>query len=245
MHMNGPADGAPTKLPVTLMDVLAAHQLKESLLTALLNRERNGGDAYVPVSLIQAAVSGLANQATNWLVAGHSPQRMGSAHPSIAPYGTPYPTADGSSIVFAVGTDHQFATLCDVLNRSDLSDHPDSSTNARRVEHREALDDILEARIAEFEADALLATLHERTVPAGMVRDVSTVLGQPTSEAMILSLEGGLKGLRQTAFPHPDGEYSSLASPPHYAEYTTTALRDHLDLSADHIDALGRDDVFA
>jgi hypothetical protein len=78
-----------------------------------------------------------------------------------------------------------------------------------------------------------------------MVRDVPTVLDQPTSEVMILSLEGGPKGLRQTVFPHPDGGYSSLASPPHYAEHMTTALRDHLDLSADHIDALERDDVFA
>ena len=119
--MNGPADGAPTKLPVALMDVLAAHQLKEGLLVALLQRERVSDGAYVPVSLIQAAVSGLANQATNWFVAGHSPQRIGSAHPNIAPYGTPYPTADGSSVILAVGTDHQFAALCDILDRPDLS----------------------------------------------------------------------------------------------------------------------------
>lgn len=243
MHMNGPADGAPTKLPVALMDVLAAHQLKEGLLVALLNRERGGGGTYVPVSLVQAAVSGLANQATNWLVAGHSPQRMGSAHPNIAPYGTPYPTADGPPIVLAVGTNRQFAALCDVLDRPDLSDHPDFSTNARRVEHREALDALLDARIAEFEADALLATLHERTVPAGMVRDVPTVFGRPIGKAMILSPEDGPEGLRQTAFPHPDGERSSLAPPPHYAEHTTAALRDHLDLSPHRIDALVKENV--
>jgi crotonobetainyl-CoA:carnitine CoA-transferase CaiB-like acyl-CoA transferase len=243
MHMNGPADGAPTKLPVALMDVLAAHQLKEGLLVALLNRERDGGGAYVPVSLVQAAVSGLANQATNWLVAGHSPQRMGSAHPNIAPYGTPYSTADDQSIVLAVGTDRQFAALCSVLDRPDLPDHPDFSTNARRVEHREALNEALRARIAEFEADALLATLHERTVPAGMVRDVPAVFDQPTGEAMILSPEDGPKGLRQTTFPHPDDGAPFLAPPPHYAEHTTAVLRDHLGLSADRIDALVKDDV--
>jgi Predicted acyl-CoA transferases/carnitine dehydratase len=96
MHMNGTADGPPTKLPVALVDVLAAHQLKEGLLAALLRREQGGG-AYVPVSLLQSAVSGLANQVTNWLVAGHRPQRMGSAHPNIAPYGTSFPTASRSS----------------------------------------------------------------------------------------------------------------------------------------------------
>jgi len=243
MHMNGPADGKPTKLPVALMDVLAAHQLKEGLLVALLQRERGGDGVYVPVSLLQSAVSGLANQATNWLVAGHCPQRMGSAHPNIAPYGTPYPTADGPHIVLAVGTDRQFAALCDVLDRPDLSDHPDFSTNARRVEHREALDATLEARITEFEADALLATLHEHTVPAGMVRDVPAVFDQPTGEAMILSPEDGPGGLRQTAFPHLDGDRPPFAPPPHYAEHTTAVLRDHLDLSLHRIDALVKEHV--
>jgi crotonobetainyl-CoA:carnitine CoA-transferase CaiB-like acyl-CoA transferase len=245
MHMNGPADGAPTKLPVALMDVLAAHQLKEGLLVALLNRERGGGGACVPVSLVQSAVSGLANQATNWLVAGHSPQRMGSAHPNIAPYGTPHLTADDQSIVLAVGTDRQFAALCDVLDRPDLAEHPDFSTNARRVEQRDALNDILDTRIAEFEADVLLATLHDRTVPAGMVRDVPAVFDRPTAEAMTLSPEDGPKGLRQTAFPHPDGDCLPLAPPPHYAEHTTTVLRDHLGLSPHRVDALMKENVLA
>lgn len=52
-----------TKMPVALMDLLAAHQLKEALLVALWNRERNNmqGET-VTISLIQAGVSSLANQ---------------------------------------------------------------------------------------------------------------------------------------------------------------------------------------
>jgi hypothetical protein len=42
--MNGPAGGVAvegvTKMPVALMDLLAAHQLKEALLVALWNRKR-------------------------------------------------------------------------------------------------------------------------------------------------------------------------------------------------------------
>ena len=41
--MNGPPGGSAvsgvTKMPVALMDLLAAHQLKEALLVALWNRE--------------------------------------------------------------------------------------------------------------------------------------------------------------------------------------------------------------
>jgi hypothetical protein len=43
------------------------------------------------------------------------PQRMGSDHPSVAPYGTVFTTRDGESMVLAVGTNKQFQSLCDVL----------------------------------------------------------------------------------------------------------------------------------
>jgi crotonobetainyl-CoA:carnitine CoA-transferase CaiB-like acyl-CoA transferase len=243
--MNGASDGPPTKLPVALMDVLAAHQLKEGLLVALINRERGGDGTYVPVSLFQAAVSGLANQATNWLVAGHSPQRMGSAHPNIAPYGTPYPTVDGPPLVLAVGTDRQFAALCDVIDRSDLVDDSRFETNAQRVEHREALDRVLEERFAHFDTDSLLDALHERNVPAGIVRDVPAVFEQPTAQRMIINAESSPAGLRQTAFPHPDGDLPSLLPPPHYAEHTTHILRDRLGHSPEKIKSLRDDGVIA
>ena len=234
MHMNGPSDGPPTKLPVALMDVLTAHQLKEGMLVALLRRTHGEGGAYIPVSLIQSAVSGLANQATNWLEAGHSPQRMGSAHPNIAPYGTPYDTADGPPIVLAVGTDRQFAALCDVLDRPDLADAPIFATNAQRVAHREDLQSVLSNRIRQFEHDALLTTLDERGVPAGTVHDVPAVFDQSEAQEMALTADDGPAGLRQTAFPHPNGSAASLAPPPHYAEHTTTILQDRLGCSTEH-----------
>ncbi|PQJ33713.1 carnitine dehydratase [Salinibacter sp. 10B] len=243
MHMNGPSDGPPTKLPVALMDVLAAHQLKEGLLVALLKRERGDDGAYVPVSLFQSAVSGLVHQATNWLVAGHSPDRMGSAHPNIAPYGTPYPTGDGPSLVLAVGTDRQFKALCEVIDRPDLADDPRFASNAQRVEHRDVLDRELEDRFSHFDTDELLGALHARNVPAGIVRDVPTVFEQSTAKTMVLRPEDSPAGLRQTAFPHPDGAFPALSPPPHYAEHTTQILRDHLGYSPEQIRSLHTDGV--
>jgi len=238
MHMNGDPDGPPTKLPVALMDVLAAHQLKEGVLVALLQRERGSDGAYVPVSLFQAAVSGLANQATNWLVAGHSPKRMSSAHPNIAPYGTPYDTADGPPIVLAVGTDRQFAALCEVLDRPDLADNPNFATNEQRVENREALDRVLEARFAHYDTESLLDALNGHNIPAGIVRDIPAVFEQPTAQRMVLESAAGPAGLRQTAFPHPDGDAPSLASPPYYAGHTGPILRTYAGRSPEEIQTL-------
>src|SRR5699024_9665704 len=40
ISMNGSAESGPIKMPVALMDLMAAHQLKEGLLCALLKREK-------------------------------------------------------------------------------------------------------------------------------------------------------------------------------------------------------------
>ncbi|CAJ1340836.1 unnamed protein product, partial [Effrenium voratum] len=100
-------------MPVALVDLLAAHQLKEAILLALLQRERTGEGAHVHVSLMAAAVASLANQASGYLLAGQVPQRMGSDHPSICPYGTDFYDKDGLPLILAVGSDAQFRSLCE------------------------------------------------------------------------------------------------------------------------------------
>ena len=109
MYMNGPPGSPPTKMPVALIDVLTAHQLKEGICLALLKREQSGMGSLVEVSLFEAGVASLANQALNWLQAGHIPQQMGSEHPNIAPYGTVFYSKDNKPLVLAIGTDRQFS----------------------------------------------------------------------------------------------------------------------------------------
>lgn len=166
MDLNGAKDGPPTKMPVALIDVLAAHQLKEGLLLALLHRERTKQGGLVEVSLVQAALSSLANQATNWLVANKLPTRQGSAHPNIAPYGDVFETKDHKQILLAVGSDRQFEDLMEVLGLSpDGSvrmkpwDLDKFSTNQQRVKNRDELNRLLAGKIQEMNSSDLMAAL--------------------------------------------------------------------------------------
>ena len=104
MHMNGQAKGPPTKMPVAMIDLLAAHQLKEGLLVALIQKLKTGQGGKVSVSLYDAAVSALANQASNYLNLDIIPRRKGSQHPNIAPYGDIFRTKEGDLILLAVGS---------------------------------------------------------------------------------------------------------------------------------------------
>ncbi len=214
--LNGQPDGPPTKMPVALVDVLAAHQLKEATLVALLARERTGQGATVRVSLLASAVASLANQASGWLTAGVAPQRMGSAHPTIAPYGTIYPTATGG-VVLAVGTDRQWAALCGVLG---LEPEARFETNLGRVRHRRALDAVLGPALATRERGALLAALAERGVPAGAVRGVPEVFEQPEAARLVVRDGAGHAAVRTVATE----PVRPLAPPPARGAHTDAVL---------------------
>ncbi len=193
MYMNGTADGPPTKMPLAFMDLLAAHQMKEAILVALLHRERTGEGGFMEVSLEESAIASLANQASNWLMAKHIPQRMGSLHPNIAPYGETFTTADNKEIVLAVGSDAQFQRLCTVLQHPALANDERFATNQARVIHRAEMAQALAPLIATQQRDALLTTLIQQNVPAGAIRNMEEVFATQTAQNMVLEeiLEDG------------------------------------------------------
>ncbi|RTQ47894.1 CoA transferase [Hymenobacter gummosus] len=236
MHLNGEPGQPPLKMPVALMDLLAAHQLKEGLLTALYRRERTGRGALVQVSLWEAGLASLANQGSTWLVTGHDPQPLGSAHPSIAPYGTVYQAADGRRLILAVGSDRQFQDLCAALQRPEWAREARFATNKDRVQHRAALEALLSGRIGEVSGAELLAALEAAAVPAGAVRTAGEALSQPSAAAMLLPATTDFPhpGLRTVAFRSPHwATAAGLAAPPTLGAHTA-ALDDADGLSVEN-----------
>jgi len=221
MFMSGVPAGPSLKMPVALIDVLAGHHLKEGLLLALLERSITQKGKLVDVSLIQAAVSSLANQATNWLVANKLPKKQGSAHPNIAPYGDVFITSDGRELLLAIGNDRQFSDLCGILELKELVSDPRFSSNTARVENRGALIEILGAKIGAKQSDDIVAKMDKSKVPGGLIQDMKQVFERP--EAQPLVLEGGeLKGLRNFA-ANIEGKIS-LTPPPKLGEHTLEIL---------------------
>lgn len=217
MFMNGPSGGPACKLPVALIDLLAAHQLKEGLLLALLERERGRGGKLVTVSLWETALASLINQATNVLMVGHEPQPAGTEHPNLFPYGTLVDCCDGQ-VLLAVGTDRQFAALCQVLELPALARQ--ATTNQQRNAAREQLRAELNAAAARFVADDLLRRLAEVDVPSGRLASVSQALSR-ADEALKLVANGvaGLRGNVFTGFAR-----RRLSPPPRLGQHTQEIL---------------------
>jgi crotonobetainyl-CoA:carnitine CoA-transferase CaiB-like acyl-CoA transferase len=191
MAMNGTPESGPVKMPVAMIDVLAAHQLKEGLLVALLERQQSATQPRPPrgktvsVSLYDAAVSSLVNQASNYLMEGHVPQRIGSLHPNIAPYGEIFRTADGKLITFAIGSNRHFEKLCAFLQLNELSSDVRFSHNQARVQNRTALFGLLNEAIAKQHAAELDRRMQQEHIPMGRIRSLDEVFSEPAAQELV------------------------------------------------------------
>ena len=239
MYLNGEKGGAPLKMPVAMIDLLAAHQLKEGLLAAFYLREKTGQGQLVEVSLLRAAISSLANQATNYLVAGVPPRRLGSEHPNIVPYGTVFETADAKELVLAVGDDRQFSSLCTILGQPDLASQDSFSTNSARVTNRELLIQKLKALVARHNRHELLESLIEGNVPAGAVHTVPEALSQPGAGPQLLPGKNGqAAGIRQIAFTVQGQKALPLTPPPVLGAHSWQVLQELAGLSEQQVETL-------
>jgi crotonobetainyl-CoA:carnitine CoA-transferase CaiB-like acyl-CoA transferase len=158
------------------------------------------------VTLLGSLLSALANQASSTLETGVSPSRMGNAHPSIAPYET-FAAAD-QAIALAVGTDGQFARLCEVLGIAELASDERFATNPQRVAHRVELREALEQRLRTRAAEEWIEAFTAANIPAGRVNtigqaiELATSLGlDPVAETQATAPDGTSRVLRSIATP--------------------------------------------
>ena len=185
MSMNGTPESGPVKMPVALIDVLAAHHLKEALLLAILKLKTTGIAKTVTVSLYDAAICSLVNQASNYLMENHIPQRIGSLHPNIAPYGEIFNTKEGDLITFAIGSDVHFKKLCSFLNLTYLIEQSDFEHNSSRVKNREKLQTLLQDKLLEFTSNEILSAMASENVPCGKINSLDEVFESKEAKSLV------------------------------------------------------------
>jgi len=184
MSINGEKNASPLKMPVALIDVLAAHHLKEGILVALLHQKESGEAKTVHVSLYNAAIASLTNQASNYLMTGKVPKRQGNLHPNIAPYGEIFKTKDGKDITFAIGSNKHFTDLSTSLK---LKIHEESKfeNNQLRVKNREELRLLLQDEVLKRNSYDISTALHQLNVPCALVKDIKEVLSDEKAKPLI------------------------------------------------------------
>ena len=189
MSINGEKNSRPLKMPIAFVDILAAHQLKEGILCAYIQRLKTNQGAKVSVSLYHSAIASLANQATNYLMAKTIPTRMGSEHPNIAPYGDLFQTKDKVWLILAIGTEFQFQQLCQALDITHLLEHKLFSKNVLRVLHRQSLNVVLAEAIEKWNCLDIETTFKNLRLPYGRVKNMEEVFDSQSAQKLVIEDE--------------------------------------------------------
>lgn len=177
MSVTGDAAGEPMKVGVALTDVFTGMYAAVAVLAALAHRDRTGIGQHIDLSLLDVQVAVLANQATNYLVGGVVPQRLGNSHPNIVPYQA-FPTADGH-VILAVGNDGQFSRFCSIAGCPALGEDQRFATNAARVRNRDALVPLLRKVMASKSSAEWIELLEAAGVPCGPINTLDQVFANP------------------------------------------------------------------
>lgn len=231
MHLTGQTDGPPTKVGVSVVDLVTGLYAANAIQAALLRRARTGEGAFIDCPLIDATTSMLSFQALNYMVGGVEGRRLGNSHPNIVPYDV-YEAADGD-VIIATANDTQFRKLVRVLGMPELTDDARFSEMSARSRNRVELDALVNSRTSQFARADLLSNLEAVGVPAGPINTISEVLNDPQviHRGMRIDLDnplaktGSTPGLR-SAITIDGTPMASARHAPALGEHTNDVLAD-------------------
>jgi crotonobetainyl-CoA:carnitine CoA-transferase CaiB-like acyl-CoA transferase len=235
MSITGEEGRTPVRVGVAIADIGAGMYATQAILAALLERELGGsGGQKIDISLFDGQVAWMTYMASNYFATGTPPNRMGSKHPTIAPYQA-FETRDGY-VVVAVGSENLWPRFCAALGREDLTDDARFATNEDRVANRDALDSLLADELCEYTTDGLLDLLDEYDVPASDVHDMADVFDAPQVQE---------RGMHREVEHPTAGTVEMPGSPMHFSG-TPTSIRHHPPLLGEHtrelLDEVGYDE---
>jgi crotonobetainyl-CoA:carnitine CoA-transferase CaiB-like acyl-CoA transferase len=224
MSVTGPP-GQPSKVGLSIADILAGLNGAQGVLAALYERTRTGRGAVVRTSLLAAGVGAHAYQGTRWTVAREVPASIGNDHPSIAPYGT-FRCKDG---VLQIGVANQnlWRTFAAIVGID--PDDERFATIADRSARRGELTEAIERALAADTRDNWLARMAEAGIPAGAIRTIDEVYEWDQTRSQGLVIEVDHPQLGRIELPGPpiriDGAAPrEHAAPPTLGQHTDSVL---------------------
>jgi crotonobetainyl-CoA:carnitine CoA-transferase CaiB-like acyl-CoA transferase len=174
------------------------------VLEALLQRGITGRGAGIAVSLFDGMADWMNVPLMAYEGTGKAPQRIGLAHPSVAPYGA-FTLADGGQVLISIQNQREWAAFCrEVMQDAGFAVRPEFETNVARVKNRAALDAAIAAVFAALDRAGITARLNAAGTAYGFVNEVADFSRHPA--------------LRRISVATPGGEVAYAAPPVRWAE---------------------------
>jgi formyl-CoA transferase len=244
MALTGPEEGEPYRVGVAITDLMTGIFACNAILAALFARQRTGAGQRIDMALLDSQVATLSYVASNYLVSGQEPRRLGNAHPNIVPYQSF--RASDKYFAVAAGNDGQWAKLVKALGRPEWAEDERFAANAARVKNRDVIVPLLAEAFAARPAAEWLRVCDEAGIPAAPINGIREVFEneQVRARARVRYMEHPAGGqVPQLASPmnFPDAPLEMRLPPPLLGQHNEEILREVLAYDDDRIEALKAD----
>jgi itaconate CoA-transferase len=173
----------PAKSGIPVADIGAGMYAFAGILSALYDRERTGEGTALDISLFDSLIEWMGYPMYYTEYGGTAPQRAGTSHAAIAPYGT-FAAGDTSEVVLSVQNEREWALFCDiVLGNAALTDDPRFATGALRVANRIELSQEIDSVFGTLTGDQVTDRLQRAKIAHSYRREVKDVLNHPQLQA--------------------------------------------------------------
>src|SRR3954470_7365952 len=194
--ITGGPEGA-SRVGMSIVDVATGATAHAAILEALIGRGRTGKGADIRISMFDVMADWLTVPLLN-AEDGKPPQRMGLAHPSIAPYGV-FRSKDGKDILISIQSEREWKKLCaDVLDQPDLPGDSRFASMVERVRNRALTDKTVGDSFARLTRDELLSKLAAADIAFAEVNTMADLAVHPHLRRIEVATPNG-----KVAYPAP------------------------------------------
>lgn len=167
-HPPGANNLPPVRVGVSIGDSIAGLYAAFGVVSALWQRDRDGGDGQartIDVALTESVLSMMEGMLPEFGALGKIKQPTGGGIATAAPTNA-YPTSDGGWVLIAANSEPLFARLMDLIGHADLVGAPDYANNPARVAHADTLDRLIADWSAGHDSDTLIELLAAADIPS-------------------------------------------------------------------------------
>ncbi|MGL4290175.1 MAG: CaiB/BaiF CoA transferase family protein [Phreatobacter sp.] len=182
MSITGEPGGMPVRTGPSINDLGTGMWAAIGILAALTHRAKTGEGCLLQTSLFETALCWAGIPIANHRASGARPERMGSGHPSVVPYGA-FPTATGPLIV-AAGNDRLFERLAEALGKPQWARDDRFARNDGRVRARTELENLIIDALRKKSRDEWISLFEAKGIPCAPIMEIPEVLAHPQTLAL-------------------------------------------------------------
>ena len=180
-ELTGYPDRPPVRSAIAMGDLSAGNYAALGTVSALFHRQLTGEGQHVDVGMMDAVVSYLATNITEYSGTGVLPTRQGNIQPHRSPHNM-YKAKDGYVYITAA-LDSEWERVAKIIGREDMLSDPRFNSVSARGNNREAVDEVVGNWVGQHTATEVVTILNDAKVPCAPVNTVAEMLEDPQVKA--------------------------------------------------------------